>query len=171
MHRHLCIAFLPCLVACGGDTSGDDSSGVGGATAGSSTSSTSSSVAASTASASATNASSSTGSEDPVPCVLAEAEDRTGSATLTIVAAGVNYSPRCVRVAAGTAVTFAIDFVTHPLFGGAVVDGVGTPDPASPIPTTTSGSTVTVTLDDAGEVPFFCDRHASIGMFGTIWVE
>ena len=106
-----------------------------------------------------------------MPCVLVDAEDHTGAVALTVVSSGIRYTPRCARVSVGTTITFESDFVTHPLGGGAVVGGVAMPDPESPITPTTTGTTVTFDFTEVGEFPYFCDRHASIGMFGTIWVE
>ena len=107
----------------------------------------------------------------PLPCTLAEAEDHTGEAQVTITSEVVKYSPRCLRVSAGTDVIFLSDFDSHPLRGGVVVDGQGVVDPMSPITPQDTGTTATFTLPDVGEVPFFCAFHASIGMFGTIFVE
>jgi plastocyanin len=107
----------------------------------------------------------------PLPCALADAVDHTGEAAVTITSEGVNYDPRCVRVSAGTTVTFLSNFDTHPLRGGEVIDGQGVVDPSSPITPQDTGTRATFTLTDVGEVPYFCSFHASIGMFGTIWVE
>lgn len=103
--------------------------------------------------------------------MLSEAEDRTNDAAVAIASEGVNYTPRCVRVAAGTQVTFNSNFQMHPLRGGEVVDEVGIVDPNSPITPVDSGATATFVLDEPGEYPYFCSFHASLGMFGTIWVE
>ncbi|MBL9023898.1 MAG: hypothetical protein JNL21_17010, partial [Myxococcales bacterium] len=43
--------------------------------------------------------------------------------------------------------------------------------PMSPITPQDSGTSATFTLSEVGEFPYFCAFHASIGMFGTIWVE
>ena len=149
--------------ACGDDSS---SSAGGGGTGGAASSSSSATVSSSVKSSGA-------GGDDPgpQPCVLAEAEDLTAQAAITIVSEGVNYDPRCIRIAVGTAVTFESDFQTHPIVGGPMVDGQGVTDPMSPIPPTSTGTEVTFTLDEAGEFPYFCTSHFSIGMFGTIWVE
>jgi plastocyanin len=152
------------LVAACGDDAGS-SSGSGGASSASS--------ATTTATATSSSRSTGAGGDDPgpQPCVLAEAEDLTDQPTLTITSEGVNYEPRCARVAVGTQVTFVSNFQTHPLVGGPIVDGVGVADPTSPIALQRSGTEVTYTLDEAGEFPYFCTSHFSIGMFGTIWVE
>jgi plastocyanin len=152
------------LAACG-----DDGAVGGGGEGGGDNMTTSSSSATSGSVSIATGAGG--GDPGPQPCVLAEAEDRTGETSVTITSEGVKYTPRCVRVSAGTDVTFLSNFDAHPLRGGAVVDEQGVVDPMSPITPQDSGTTATFTLTDVGEVPFFCAFHASIGMFGTIWVE
>lgn len=166
---------LSCLLvaACG-----DDGAGGGGAASSASTSagpgsgsSVTGATSSSTKAASATAQSASSGSEEPEPCALADAEDRTGMASVTIVAMGVTYVPKCVRVSAGTEVTFESNFTMHPLVGGAVENGVGVADPTSPITRTDAGASATFTLADPGERPYFCENHASIGMFGTVYVE
>ena len=72
----------------------------------------------------------------------------------------------CVRVSAGTTVTWSGNFTAHPLVGGIspTVDG------NSPIPTTTTGNAVQLVLNDAGVVPYFCQIHVS-SMRGVIYVE
>lgn len=114
-----------------------------------------------------------TGGDEPsfAPCELAEAEDRTGEASVTIVSEGVRYNPRCVRVSAGTTVVFESDFETHPLRGGEVVGEVGMVDPNSPITPVDSGTSASFLLEQPGEFPYFCNFHISLGMFGTVWVE
>jgi plastocyanin len=154
-------AFLVILSACGDD--GVTASGSGGGATSATTSSTSTGTT--------TAAGTSTGDPAPQPCVLADAVDMTNDGDVTISSQGIVYTPKCVRVAAGSSVTFLSDFNMHPLRGGAVVDEVGTVDPQSPITPQDSGSTVTFVLDEPGEYPYFCSFHASIGMFGTIWVE
>ena len=104
-------------------------------------------------------------------CQQATAEDMTGMTTATIQFGGLSYSPKCVRVKAGTMVTFEGNFMSHPLQGGAVVNGVPTPDAASPITATATGMTATFTLSNAGDVPYYCTLHAAGGMTGAIFVE
>ncbi len=158
--------FVPVVglvVACGDDASSSGGGGPGGGSVSSSA----------TASGSSSLQSSGAGGDDPgpQPCTLAEAEDLTDQTAITVTSEGIKYEPRCARVAAGTAVTFVSNFQMHPLRGGEIVDGQGVVDPASPITPQSSGTEATFVLEDAGEVPYFCAFHASIGMFGTIWVE
>lgn len=104
-------------------------------------------------------------------CDQATADDLTGMTTATIQFAGLSYSPACVRVKAGTKVTFEGSFALHPLQGGAVINNVPTPDANSPITLTNSGMTASFTLANAGDVPYYCTSHAISGMKGAIFVE
>jgi plastocyanin len=104
-------------------------------------------------------------------CDSSMAIDKTSDATTMISFAGIEYTPRCVRVRSGSMVVFSGNFVTHPLVGGTVSGSTATPDSASPVPATSSGSEVTITLSKAGSVPYYCTAHASSGMTGAIFVE
>lgn len=104
-------------------------------------------------------------------CVQAMAEDFTGMSAVTIQFAGVEYTPACIRVKIGTSVTFQGSFSFHPLQGGTVTNGVGVPDPMSPITLTATGMMASFTLSDAGDVPYYCTAHANSGMKGAIFVE
>jgi plastocyanin len=104
-------------------------------------------------------------------CAASMAIDKTNDATTTISFAGIEYTPRCVRVRAGGMVVFSGNFASHPLLGGTVTGSTATPDPASALPATSAGSEVTVTLAKAGAVPYYCTVHASSGMTGAIFVE
>ncbi len=104
-------------------------------------------------------------------CDPATAQDETANAALTITFSGINYTPKCVRVKAGTVVTFSGDFTLHPLVGGEVVSGTKTPDPNSPIVETSTGMSAMFTLSTAGTYPFYCDVHATVGMTGVVFVE
>lgn len=152
-------ALLLLLAACGDDATGGGGGGTGGAAGGEGGSTT-------------TTMNGTAGGEPSFePCVLAEAEDRTAEATITIESLGVKYTPRCVRVSAGTTVTFESDFEPHPLRGGEVVGDEGVVDPNSPITPQDEGTTASFVLNEPGEFPYFCKYHISLGMFGTIWVE
>lgn len=84
---------------------------------------------------------------------------------------GIVYDPMCLVVSLGTTVTFEDDFATHPLVGGEIVDGRGVPDPASPIPPTSSGSSIVVTFDTPGLYGYYCVNHVTLGMAGAIRVD
>jgi plastocyanin len=152
--------FFAVVVACG--DSGDDLAQGGAGGAGGSTG-----VAAPVAGA---NGAGGDAEEFPV-CTIDDAEDRTGLAALTIITNGTLYEPRCARVSAGTEITVESDFEVHPLIGGPMVDGIGVPDPESPVPTTESGTTVTFVVPEVGDVPYFCESHFTIGMHGSLYVE
>lgn len=82
-------------------------------------------------------------------------------------ALGSTYSPNCVRVRAGSMVTWTGSFSGHPLASGSG----GTS--GSPIPSVTTGSSTSVTFRTAGFYPFYCTRHSSgdgTGMAGVVWV-
>lgn len=84
---------------------------------------------------------------------------------------GNQYAPPCVRVSAGTDLVFQSNFNAHPLVGGKVVQSVEFPDPTNPITPTTSGSTATFAVPNPGPVPYYCDIHSGVGMFGAVFVE
>jgi plastocyanin len=163
--RFLFIAAV--LLAACGDSSDDEVLGGSGGGQGGTGDGGSTGVAPSTG---GQNGAGGNPEEFPV-CTLAEAEDHTGAAALTITTNGTHYEPRCARVSAGVEITIESDFEPHPLRGGPIVDGVGMVDPASPVPAVDEGMTVTFPLPDAGEVPYFCVLHSTIGMHGTFYVE
>jgi plastocyanin len=103
-------------------------------------------------------------------CTDLTATDQTGKADVTITKGmGFNFTPPCVKVSAGTKVTFTLDFTLHPLVGGTVVGITKTPDPNSPIKATSVGSTVTFTMPDPGTFGFYCAMHAP-AMAGAVYV-
>jgi plastocyanin len=124
-----------------------------------------------TATTSTTSSSTTGGGANVHDCSQADATDMTAAAAATITFAGVAYTPKCVRVKAGTDVTFTGDFASHPLVGGEFVDTIKTPDPSSPITSTMTGMTATFTMATAGAYPYYCNVHASVGMVGVIFVE
>jgi plastocyanin len=106
-------------------------------------------------------------------CGTADAEDDTGKAEVTVgvAASGVEYTPKCFKVTAGTKVTFNMDFAVHPLVGGLIEAGSKKPSALSPITKTTTGTTASFTLTNPGPVGFYCDVHGTIGMNGAVFVE
>jgi plastocyanin len=140
----------------------------------SSTAAPSSSAAAPSSSAAADSSSAAGSSSSAAAtvnnCDPPTATDLTGGAPVTVEFGGVNgnaYNPPCIRVSAGTVVTFSGAFVSHPLAGGA--DGVL--DPTSPIPSTNSGTTLPVTFPSAGTFPYYCTVHQASGMQGAVFVQ
>ena len=132
--------------------------------------STSASATSASSSSSSSSTSSSGGGASIHDCDQATAEDQTGQAAVTIAFPTLEYTPACLRVKAGTAVTFMGDLASHPLVGGEYEDGIKTPDEASPIKAS-SGMSATFTLSEPGVYPYYCDIHSSIGMKGAIFVE
>jgi plastocyanin len=104
-------------------------------------------------------------------CDQAMAMDQTGMQKVTINTMGLNYSPKCVKVKAGTDITWKSDFTLHPLVGGTVMNLMKQPDPNSPIKMTKSGNMVTFSFPNAGTYGFYCDNHAASGMAGAVFVE
>lgn len=81
------------------------------------------------------------------------------------------YEPACTHLNPGGSVQFTGGgFSGHPLRGGAYT-GIGSvQDPASPIPSTGTGTSITVTFNKQGLFGFFCNFHAGSGMFGGILI-
>lgn len=105
-------------------------------------------------------------------CTPALAVDRRdGAADRTVTFVGLVYTPGCIRIAAGQAVTFRGDFLAHPMVGGILAGGGGTPDPGSPITATSTGGEATFTFPAAGIYPYYCVTHAADLMGGVVYVE
>lgn len=103
-------------------------------------------------------------------CTAAGAADRTASTAVTVtfpVGLDLAYSLPCLRVRAGTVVTFSGDFLFHPLLGGYA----GIPATTGPfVPVTASGTLRAFTLDTPGEYPYHCTVHSLFGMAGAVFV-
>jgi plastocyanin len=86
-------------------------------------------------------------------------------------AEGDSYNPTCLKVPAGTTVTFLGDFGNHPLAPSAA-RGTLT---GNPIVVTSAGSTASFTFPAAGFWAFYCMVHGSDPdgdlMSGVVWVE
>ncbi len=87
-------------------------------------------------------------------------------------ALGLTYSPACIKVHAGTMVTFNGSFAGHPLVAGEVVGGSKVPGATTgPFGAGTStGTTAAYTMSTTGTFPYYCDFHALSGMTGTVFV-
>jgi plastocyanin len=83
---------------------------------------------------------------------------------------GFNYSPACLKVAPGTAITFSGDFATHPLTPSVTRT---TPGP-NPIVSTDTGTTASFAFNTPGFYGYFCLQHGTdegVAMAGMIWVQ
>lgn len=83
----------------------------------------------------------------------------------------LKYEPNCAHVNPGGSIQFTGSGLSgHPLRGGAYTGAGSQQDPASPIPATSSGSSLTVPLNGQGLFGFFCNFHAGSGMIGGVLV-
>ncbi len=105
-------------------------------------------------------------------CTLAAAQDQSGKMTVDVSALKAWALPHqlCLKVSAGTTVSWTGDFGSHPIDGGSP----GATDNASPITTAgktvTGQGTVTVKLDKTGDFPYYCAVHQG-SMQGVIYVR
>lgn len=101
------------------------------------------------------------------PC-NAESDYVTGNMiTFPTTVSPMVYTPNCLRVAAGTTVTWMGNFMVHPL----APSTRGTVP--NPIPLMATGTTQTVTFTTPGFYPFYCTAHGTnegTGMAGVVWV-
>ncbi len=175
----VCLGTLGMVSGCSDGTEGTGGAGGGGGSESSSSSSstsgggmgsTSSSSSGMGSTSSSSSSSSSSGGMLINGCDKATAEDHLADAkvTISVGANGFSYSPACIRVKKGTDVNFVGAFSSHPTVGGTV--SPSTPDSASPIKLTNSGTSVTFTMDLAGTYPFYCEYHAP-DMAGAVFVE
>lgn len=83
----------------------------------------------------------------------------------------VAYDPKCLKVPAGTEVTFTGDFSMHPL----EPSGNRGTTTGNPIVPTASGNSKAFTFAAPGFYAYFCETHApsdnGTSMSGVIWVE
>lgn len=101
-------------------------------------------------------------------CTLAAATDMTGQSMVSISFGAFFYTPKCVKVSPGTAVTWSGSFMSHPLQGGVVLNNVPFPDD-SKIPLTNSGTTKTITFNSPSFYPYYCQFHVN-SMQGVVFV-
>ncbi len=107
-------------------------------------------------------------------CDSSTAVDKTASTSTTVTFGDtLVYDPACIRIKAGSSVTFMGDFGVHPLQGG-TVSGSPKPDAASPIKLTMGsadgGMSAAFTFPAAGNFGYYCTVHGSIGMKGAVFV-
>jgi plastocyanin len=104
-------------------------------------------------------------------CTIGTATDMTGQANVAISFASFSYTPQCVKVTAGTVVTFNGSFASHPLLGGQDVSGTGVPAASGPfVPVTNTGTTAPFTMSTAATFPYYCTAHVGSGMEGVVFV-
>jgi plastocyanin len=106
-------------------------------------------------------------------CSLGGASDMTAmsSAIITFANGNLTYAPKCLKVKAGTPVTFNGNFASHPLIGGTVVGNTATPATSGPfVPVTNTGTTKTFTMSAVGTFPYYCQPHGTLGMNGVVYV-
>ena len=183
MHRSILLGIFAVaatgasLAACGSDTT---TSGTTGTTGAGGSDTTTSSTSSTSGSSTTTTGATGTGGAGPTlinGCDIAMLEDHTKDATVEIkfggATIGTAYQPPCIKVKSGTMVTFTGDTGVHPLAGGEVIVGkAATADPNSPIKATSSGPpSVTFAIAPAGNYPYFCTEHYSVGMKGLVVAE
>jgi plastocyanin len=81
-----------------------------------------------------------------------------------------NYSPKCLKVTAGSSVTFSGDFAAHPLDPSELRGTTA----GNPIMLTNTGTSSSFTFPSAGFYAYYCQFHgADNGQFmdGVIWVK
>jgi plastocyanin len=106
-------------------------------------------------------------------CSFANALDLRGQPTVTVNFGGIlglAYAPACIRVNVATAVSFAGNFIAHPLVGGRADGGIPIPEPGSPIQPTNTGTLATFSFPNGGEFGYYCDVHFSASMYGAVLV-
>lgn len=91
-----------------------------------------------------------------------------GATGATITYSGANFTPRCLRVAVGTTVTFTLDFAEHAIIRW---EGGSSPNPIPYLGGAPRGGpwSQTVTFPSAGYFVFRCTLHAS--ETGVVWVQ
>ena len=106
-------------------------------------------------------------------CDSTTAVDKTASGATTVTFSDLQvYDPACIRIKAGSSVTWSGNFVLHPLEGGTVNGSAKMPDPASPIKLTAGADAGSVTFNfpSAGTFGYYCTLHAAFGMKGAVFV-
>jgi plastocyanin len=103
-------------------------------------------------------------------CTEASAQDLTAQAQATVSFACCDYSPGCIKVKVGTQVTWSGAFDEHPMSPFATLGTL-----PNPIPTTSTGASVSVTFTAAGAYGFVCTAHGAElavggGMCGAVFV-
>lgn len=107
-------------------------------------------------------------------CDITKAENHIGENEVPVSfggGVGNKYQPACIIITPSTPLKFNGDFSIHPLQGGTVKNGVGTPDPQSMFPLTPFGMTKTFMPSlMPGNFGFYCTTHVGAGMMGAAFV-
>jgi plastocyanin len=103
-------------------------------------------------------------------CTEAAATDLTSQSNVTITFISFEYQQPCIKVSAGTSVTWSGSFASHPLVP---FSSLGTQP--NPIPNNSSGTSASVTLSSAGGYGYRCGVHgaeseSSGSMCGAVFV-
>ena len=154
-------------LACSGDGTGPGNPGAAGASAGSGAGGTGGGGTAGSGGAGGTSP-----NFMAVPPCNAESDYMTGTTvSFPMSATNFSYSPKCLKVTAGTTVAFSGDFTGHPLEPSA---NRGTLT-GSPIMATSSGTTKSFAFSTPGYYAYFCSVHGpsdgAAGMVGVVWVN
>lgn len=170
----LALGVLAVAATMGACDDGNDNTGTAGTTvvqspgAGGTTGSAGTSVAGVTGAAGTTGEAGTTGaagtgatfvSIDPCPFET----DYVATTTITVSPTVIGYSPKCVKIPAGAAVTIGAS-AFHPL-SGTTLGSANNPIPLH------QTSPATVTFPTPGFYSFQCDVHFLSGMMGVIWVQ
>jgi plastocyanin len=106
-----------------------------------------------------------------LPCTSESAYETGTTINFPASPADFNYDPKCLKVPAGTTVTFSGDFVIHPLMPSAN-RGAQT---GNPITSTSAGTTKDFMFPTAGFYAYYCAIHDSTDsgnfMSGVVWVQ
>jgi plastocyanin len=104
-------------------------------------------------------------------CSLVTAQDLTSQSAVTVQFTSFSYTPKCIKVAPGTQITFQGSFVVHPLLGGYVSGGLVPASSGPFVPATNMGTSKTFTMSSEGTFPYYCQAHALSGMTGAVFVD
>ena len=104
-----------------------------------------------------------------------EGDYATGATTIVFGFLGMpgslSYDPRCLRVDAGTTVTFAGDFAAHPLYPSRARGTIQ----GNPIPAVGNGHAQDIRFAAPGTFAYYCGVHGAFddgqAMAGVVWVK
>jgi plastocyanin len=175
--KQLRLAFLlvtASAIACS-SSNGTTTPGTGGTSATAGTTGTAGASAGGTAGTSAGGTGGGTaGFMSIMPCT-SESDYVAGTTISFGGSVGFAYDPKCLKVPAGTTVTFMGDFSSHPL-EPSTHRGELTGNPITAVSALADGGTTTsFTFQTAGFYAYFCSFHGpsdtGAGMAGVIWVQ